>query len=236
MNLLRRLTGRAAKQLASDESSKYPPGSWQWLVLKEQHYGGMVTNVKRLKVSDLDPRSIEEIKCGGMTGGDRMFVHGYGPDYSRFLNRHSRNEALIIAEVGILKGSGLAIWSDLFPRATLFGLDIDPTHFEKNLANLVGRGAFDSGKRVPQVLFFDQFSPNTKQLAADLQNRKIDIVIDDGFHSHETIQNTLDALSPLLASKFTYFIEDNPTAGDFTKVESNWQVYSAGELTVITRD
>jgi hypothetical protein len=234
MSLLNKLLRKITSKSITDESSLYSPGSWQWLVMKEQYYGGMVTNVKRIKVSDYDPRSSEEVAAGGMTGGDRMFFHGYAPDYTQDLSRHNREDPLVVIEVGILKGSGLAIWSDLFRKATIIGLDIDSTHFDKNLPFLQSRGAFDGG-RVPNVLFFDQFSPDTTNLSRVLAGRKIDIVIDDGFHSNETIQKTFDALLPYLSNKFTYFIEDNETVGASMRDMSGCDVYTAGELSVITR-
>ena len=53
------------------------PGTAEWLVGTEIKYGGMVTNVKRNKVSPKDPRTNEQLRSGGMIGGDRMLYHGY---------------------------------------------------------------------------------------------------------------------------------------------------------------
>ena len=46
----------------------FSKGSKAWLIKKELEYGGKVIGVKRNKVSDLDPRSPQEFRTGGMTG------------------------------------------------------------------------------------------------------------------------------------------------------------------------
>jgi hypothetical protein len=68
-----------------------------------------------------------------------------------------------------------------------------------------------------------------------LNGRKVDIVIDDGFHSHETIFNTLNALNEFLAGKFVYFIEDNSTVyKKLLSQTSDKRFFSYGALTVGT--
>ena len=72
---------------------------------------------------------------------------------------------LIIAEFGILKGTGLAIWCDLFPDARVIGLDIDLGHFEENRSTLERRGAFKQNK--PELHEYDQLVPGDDEAAAD---------------------------------------------------------------------
>ena len=64
-----------------------------------------------------------------MRGGDRMLFNGYAKDYSRYLKSFDCDRRLIVAEFGILRGNGLAIWCDLFPNARVLGFDIDTSHF-----------------------------------------------------------------------------------------------------------
>jgi len=98
-------------------------GSADWLCLKELEFGGFISN--------------SEIINNGMIGGDRMIHHGYAKIYEKYLSRYvKRNSKLNIIEVGILKGTGLAIWSKLFQKSTLVGLDIDLTHFKNNFSTL----------------------------------------------------------------------------------------------------
>ncbi len=80
-------------------------------------YRGCTTNLKRTKVSPLDPRSHGEISTGGMTGGDRKLVHGYAPHYANHLSRFHGNNNLAVLEAGKPKGTDMTIWCDLFPAA-----------------------------------------------------------------------------------------------------------------------
>ena len=109
----------------------FPIGSWEWLALTESHYGGF-------KVGSA---------TGENRGGDRMspFYHGYGETYAEFLKPFlaNRMKRITLVEVGILNGSGLAIWCDLFPNARVIGLDLDLSNFERNRPFLESKGAFE---------------------------------------------------------------------------------------------
>ena len=151
-------------------------GNADWLALCEIKMGGIQQNVTRLKVSDLDPRSKIHIQTGGMTGGDRMIHHNYAKLYERYLSRFiGTSENLNILECGILKGTGLAVWSELFPKATLIGLDIDLDHINSNFEFLKSRGAFQNND--PLLLNFDQFSPDVSELSEAIGSEKLNIII-----------------------------------------------------------
>jgi len=167
----------------------------------EMKYGGPVfSNPNRLTL-------------GSAAGGDRMspFFHSYSLKYSEYLSPLRQSEEPInILEVGILKGTGLAIWSDYFERKRIHGFDYDLSNFENNIDNLLELGAFKDG--LPVTKFFDQFSDNTEILRETFGDKKLHVVIDDAFHSDESIINTFEELQPYLAQNFVYFIEDNRTA------------------------
>lgn len=181
------------------------------LIELESLYGGFIKNVPRKKVSPLDHRTTAEINRGGMTGGDRMSpnYHNYGPIYEKYLQKFDQNEELTIVEVGILKGSGLAIWSTLFPNSKIIGLDIDPSLALSNLNFLKQKGANIDNIEIHE---FDQLIDFSGQLKDILNNERIDIMIDDGLHSDLAILNTIERILPFLNDNFTYFIEDNNTA------------------------
>jgi len=213
------------------------PGSAKWLVSKEMQYGGMHTNVPRKTVSPLDPRSPEEIRSGGMTGGDRMMHHAYAKSYARnlkpWISVRERNQ-VVLCEVGILRGTGLAIWCDLFPKGKVVGLDIDLSNIKQNLNFLRGRGAFSCNQ--PELHQFDQLKPNNKILKKIFSEQSIDICIDDGLHSDEAVLNTFASLNPFLSDQFVYFVEDSFTAGRAIKRNyPDYTVGESGELTVVTR-
>ena len=211
------------------------PGSRRWLVHTELKYGDPISRIPIHAVSDQDPRTATA-KKKAQCGGDRMSsrYHGYAPMYAQYLAPFIRaNKEVTLAEVGILQGTGLAIWSELFPRSRLLGLDIDLVNARRNLDALRAKGAFRHAD--PELHQFDQFLDNTTYLESILQSNKLNIVIDDGVHLDEAILATLASAAPHLAESFVYFIEDNDHVYPSVKAQyPSWNVESFGEMTVIT--
>lgn len=242
-NLLRRLTPRHSSYAAQIEANSFervsailaaPRGTADWLVRHELQYGGLVRNVPRRKVSPFDARSPKELARGGMIGGDRFHHHGYASTYAKYLEPFLTNPPQVIVEIGVLKGSGLAIWCELFPQSRVIGLDIDLSHFRENTPALVDRGAFTRNK--PLVGEFDQLNPQTTELLKLLAGRTADLVVDDGLHSDEAIANTFNAIRPYLSPTFVYIVEDSVSAaGVMRALAPDCAVASYNELTVITR-
>ena len=209
-------------------------GTADWLIRTEVFYGGYVTDVVRRRVSNLDGRSAEQLASGGMTGGDRMLHHGYAPAYSHYLMNFFGVSNLTITEFGILRGTGLAIWCDLFPEARVMGLDIDLGHFESNRAALEQRGAFKRNK--PELHEYDQLISGEGRLRQILDGRTLDVVIDDGLHSPESIITTWRSTLPFLSPRFAYIIEDY--AGLIDEMGQEFDGYDCrpfGMLTVVSR-
>ena len=191
--------------------------------------------VLRGKISPFDPNRADKPKSKWREGGDRMLHHGYAKHYANFLKSftNDRNQRIVICEFGILKGTGLAIWCDLFPNARCIGLDIDLSVFENNLQNLQNLGAFS--KTLPELYKYDQFVESKDYLEEILNGDKIDICMDDGHHSEASIMTTMKSVLPHLNSNFVYFIEDNPKV--YKTIDSEYPdstIYSDGELTVVT--
>ena len=208
-------------------------GTAEWLIQREIAYGGYVSDVQRRKVSPFDRRSDLQLKFGGMTGGDRMLHHGYAAAYARYLRPFLKKRALTIVEFGILKGTGLAMWCDLFPNARVIGFDIDLSHFRQNQASLEALGAFR--QNTPEIWEYDQFIESSRFLADVLKGHTIDVAIDDGFHSSETILTTWRSVMPHLSSEFVYFIEDYAGLLDASgNTFAHCCCHADGELTVIT--
>lgn len=179
----------------------------------EEHFGGYHTDIPRNITSKLSP--VKKYKTVGMTGGDRMTRHGYAVHYSKHLKDFDCVSTIV--ECGILKGTGLAIWSKLFPNADIIGLDIDINHAKNNLDFLKNKGAFEN--KMPELYEYDQFEDNTDKLIHILNGRKICIAIDDGHHSNISIMNTYNAFKSHLCDKFVYFVEDNRTVYQELKKE-----------------
>ncbi len=215
---------------------KPPLGSREWLIRSEVSYGGYVTNVARRRVSPLDGRTSEQLATYGMTGGDRMLHHGYGTTYARYLAPFLDGSEVTLAEFGILKGTGLAIWCDLFPEVRVIGFDIDLGHFDNNRAVLEQRGAFQRNK--PEVHEYDQLVDGADRLQQVVGGGggKLDIVIDDGLHSMASIITTWRSTKWLLAPRFVYIIEDYAGLLDAMGHEFvGYDCRAYGMLTVISR-
>lgn len=160
-----------------------------WLIEREERYGGYV-------------------EMEHANGGDRMSVHGYADAYasalSAFVERNGRD--VVCVEIGVLRGTGLAMWGDLF--GTVIGLDWNLQPFRDYRDELEARGAFkDCHLRVAPV---DQHEITAEQVESVLWGRKASVVIDDGSHEDEATLRTLDAFRPHLADDFLYFVEDQP--------------------------
>lgn len=189
-------------------------GSALWLAERERRYGGKIVDVPRRRVSPDDPRDSSMVASGGMTGGDRFSRehNAYGPAYARHLRRFLSSTAPVVVEVGVLKGTGLAVWCDLFPTGTILGLDIDPSLFNYEYPKLRRRRAFELNS--PTVLEFDAYRPDTSVLEENLKGRRIDVIIDDGPHTIEAIVRTASALKRFLSDDYVYFVEDNRNAAE----------------------
>lgn len=165
-----------------------------------------------------------------------MLHHGYAPHYARHLNsfRQRFSSNFVIAEFGILRGSGLAIWCDLFPTARVIGFDIDLGHFEQNRPRLLERGAFSQNS--PEVFEFDQYSDGSETISTALGQDRISVVIDDATHSDVAILRTFDSVLPFLSDNFLYFIEDNAGVHELLREKfPDFRIEAAGELTIVTR-
>jgi hypothetical protein len=203
----------------------------EYLQYLEIKFGGYITGVE----ATIGDKSVIQLDKGKHTGGDRMnvFFHDYSRYYSQYLNE-IRNKQIVLVEVGILRGTGLAIWDSYFSNLTLYGLDYDLGNVQNNMDFLKKCGAFS--KAEPKLILYDQFANNSKQLKEEFNGLKIDVIIDDAFHSDEAVINTFKELQPYLGEKFVYFIEDNKTA--YLKIKRQFPNYfydyNGNELTVIT--
>jgi len=209
-------------------------GSAQWLVQSEIKYGGYVRVGSINKVSPNDPRSKDKILAGGMTGGDRMCDHLYAGKYAKYLKPFvMEKKPITLVEVGILKGSGVAMWCDLFPDSRIIGLDIDLGHIQNNMSYLKDKGAFQNNE--PELYLFDQFENNQKLIGDFLNGATIDVFIDDGFHSVESILTTVTSVLPHLSKDFVYIIEDNEEVHTQLKIlYPNYLIAYSNQLTIIT--
>ena len=164
-------------------------------------------------------------------GGDRMCYHSYAFAYSHYLQEYINKQNMVLVEMGILGGVGLAIWSELFPRARILGLDIDLSNYENYKEYIVKCGGYDN---IPETYMVDQLNINENTIRTIIGKDKIDIFIDDADHSDNAILNTLTTFLPYMADNFLYIIEDNRSIyNDITTLYPMYQVNKHRGLTVI---
>lgn len=109
--------------------------------------------------------------------------------------RGYREKEITLLEVGVQNGGGLQMWREyLGVNASIIGVDVD-----ENCRRMEGHG-FD-------IWIGDQADP---QFWNDflVDNKKIDVVIDDGGHTMEQQKVTFQALFPVLSDGGTYICED----------------------------
>ncbi|MEM5815918.1 MAG: CmcI family methyltransferase [Candidatus Aenigmatarchaeota archaeon] len=125
--------------------------------------------------------------------------------------RTYRDQANIILEIGVQNGGSLEIWAKYFHRAThIIGCDIDPKskelQFDDNRIKVINADATSK-----------EFIEELKLIIGD---KKIDIIIDDGFHTAQDIIRSFCNLFHLLSDGGLYIIEDLYT--------SYWNTFNGG--------
>ena len=192
---------RSASEDRASIRSAAEVGSKGWLVERERRYapvrdrGRGATSVVAPKARLLN------------SGGDKMSAsrNGYAEAYAALLAPWVGSGPTLV-ELGVFKGTSLAIWCDLFPSGRVIGMDVELERFRRNVPRLRRRGAFVAAE--PVALEFDAFQPDTGALVDALAGRRIDIFIDDGPHEPSAQIAVARAIAPLLATDALYIIED----------------------------
>ncbi len=200
----------------------------------EAQFDGAHRRIRRREVSPLDPRLADHGTARGIPGKmisgwrfrpNRKYVEMYAKHLAPLSGRR-----FVMVELGVLRGVGLAVWCEAFPEARVIGLDIDPGLYDKR--GLVARGAFRKSK--PEVYRFDELSPDCgARLRAILKGERIDVMIDDALHDDASILAAMDAILPLMADRFIYFVEDNNTA-DIAGRFPQFNVSRVGKITMVS--
>lgn len=202
---------------------------------REKVYSNGVTRVKRKRISSNDPRLDETLKIPGsmMSGGRFIEDTGYAQIYASCLC-HRELERIVLVELGVLLGVGLAVWCDVFPSARVIGLDIDIHRMD--MAVLRRRGAFEYNS--PTIHFLDELHEDApRRLHHILRGERIDVMIDDALHDDASILKAMDFALPYMADRFVYFIEDNDSVARMvSRKYPHLNVVSHGRLTVVTNE
>ena len=127
------------------------------------------------------------------TGDSILKWSNYGPIYDRHFAEH-RDLPINILEIGVLKGGSMRIWEKYFPKANIFGIDIDEECLQ-----------YQSDRT--KIFIGDQsdvsFLRNVKA-----KIRRIDILIDDGSHRAKDQKATFEEMYYHVRKPGVYLIED----------------------------
>jgi len=203
----------------------------QWLIQREADYGGRLHEVtcrygvrESMERGLLIPKTRGKKKC---SGGDRMAPPttrgpkqmGYGICYAKVLDAFKDaweqlwevkgRTNMELAELGVLKGSGIAIWDELFPAARVHAFDRFLDNIWNNTPHLVSHGAFAHG--LPATHYFDQAVPDKYPKLATIlgsESSKFFFAVDDAAHYTRWSLWTHKWLEPYMDALAAYVVED----------------------------
>jgi hypothetical protein len=121
---------------------------------------------------------------------------GYAAIYEKYL-ADRREEVRVVLEIGIKEGASLRMWKEYFPKALIWGWDIDPKTMIYGEDRII-TSVFDQG--ASSIVY--------RNVLGRSDPSPIDIVIDDGSHWQHHILNSYYQLWKYLAPGGLYFIED----------------------------
>jgi hypothetical protein len=138
--------------------------------------------------------SLEQIVDNERT--DKNTVHSYLPLYQELL-KGKKETAKNVLEVGIYTGGSIKLWSDFFPNATTYGLDIIADyHIWSELKN---------NDRFKIYSSYDEDAFNTNFLTKDT---RFDFILDDGPHTLESMKQFIKLYSQVMTDDGILIVED----------------------------
>ena len=133
--------------------------------------------------------------------------HRYGDAYESLFP--DRSAIQLVMEVGVADGSCLLAWREVFPNATIVGMDIhhsDKAHGERIEFHLGDQRSQTDCERVTGC-------------------RKFDLIIDDATHLLEDTLRTLFYLWPSVKPGGLYVVEEFPNVGSlWNNIASMWPI------------
>ncbi len=156
-----------------------------------------------------EPTELCELAYKYGTDKCSQIAHAYTPIYYELL-KDRRKSVRKVLEIGVgnsacmkhvarlkgayLRGASLYMWREFFPKAQIYGADIDP------------RVIFEETRI--KTFLCDQSKEEDLTRLVEATGGDIDLVVDDGTHRREHQIATCLALMPLLKKDVIYAIED----------------------------
>ena len=103
---------------------------------------------------------------------DKHTIHSYDSVYEGLFSK-MRMECKTILEIGVQTGGSMKLWSGYFPNAIVYGIDVDINQYQIP----------DNQPRVRLI----QADAYTSVCASTFQPNSLDIIIDDGPHTLESM-------------------------------------------------
>lgn len=126
---------------------------------------------------------------------DKAVDHNFTPWYHSKLN-HLRNLPINVLEIGVFHAQSLRTWKDYFPKANIYGFDIN-----------------DRRCYIEERIFIEQGDqtdiPFIQSVFDDI---KFDLIIDDGGHTMFQQQTTFVNIFDRLNNNGVYILEDLHTS------------------------
>jgi cephalosporin hydroxylase len=132
----------------------------------------------------LDELSLKHDTDKGSSG------HFYTRYYERIFETIRLNVESVL-EVGVGSGASLRMWREYFPAAMIYGVDMNHNN--------------DMGA---QIKLYECEQTDCDRLREQLQDKKLEVIIEDASHDQEKTMKTLECLWPILETKGWYVIED----------------------------
>ncbi len=148
-----------------------------------------------------------------VNGTDKQSNHNYGDAYDSLFSPTgfddnlapvtTREEVELVLEVGVADGSCLLAWREVFPNATVVGMDIHPA---AKLDSLAGLSLLND----KPIEFHLGDQRNSYDCMKAVNARLFDLIIDDATHNIEDTLRTLLYLWPSVRLGGLYVIEEPP--------------------------
>lgn len=127
------------------------------------------------------------------TGESILKWSNYGDIYDKHFAKF-RDQPINILEIGVLRGGSMRIWEKYFPKANIFGIDID-------------EGCLQYQSDRTKIFIGDQSDVSfLRNIKAKIP--RIDILIDDGSHRAKDQKITFDEMYYHVSKPGIYLIED----------------------------
>lgn len=123
---------------------------------------------------------------------DKNTVHSYLPIYQKLFGHKDLKNIL---EIGIQRGGSIKLWSDYFPNAHVFGIDLTDELICLNIKD----------RKNISLIFKDAYS---EDIINELKDIKFDLIIDDGNHVLDSMKKAMELYLPMLKDDGIFIIED----------------------------